>query len=70
MTPQKVSKYAMTTAGLLYILFGLFDVGICLRIALTDDRPKMVLSSAVLCLAGLWVIGLGIKRIYDAKRTA
>jgi hypothetical protein len=70
MTPQKLSKYAMITAGLFYILFGLFAVGICLHVCFTDDRPKAIVMSAILSLMGLGFVCLGIKRIYEARRAA
>jgi cadmium resistance protein CadD (predicted permease) len=68
MTLQKLSKYAKTTTGVLYILIGVFGVGICLDVCLTDDRPKLVVTCALSGLVGLWIIGIGIKEMYQARR--
>jgi uncharacterized membrane protein YhaH (DUF805 family) len=70
MTTKTITKYSMMVAGWLYILFGVIDVVVCVRICLTDDRRGAVVISAILFLVGIAVALLGLKRLRDAKRTA
>jgi hypothetical protein len=72
MLTKATVRKARLVAGLLYILVGLSDIGFVLFVgsSASQRNTTFFLLSGIAIMAGLCVICVGAKKLYDSKNAA